>query len=299
MNVRDATREDADAIAVVCNAATQALYGQGDASATEVRSWFDIPGLAATVVEAEGEIVGYMDVREEDARVYLDVRVAPEAQGNGVAGLLVERAEEWARAHAPTGSSLRAFASERDGELRDAVEAAGYDMVRHSYSMEVELPDEIEEPVLPEGVSLRLFAGGDADEHLVYDTIMESFADHWDFHPTAFDLWRGFLFRDGQDSSLWWIAEQDGEAAGVCVNQWHHSGDPQFGWIGTLGVRRPWRRRGLGRALLLHSFRDFQGRGATRVGLGVDAENTTGAVRLYESVGMRPVRRNDNYWKTL
>jgi ribosomal protein S18 acetylase RimI-like enzyme len=67
----------------------------------------------------------------------------------------------------------------------------------------------------------------------------------------------------------------------------------------VLGVRPQWRRRGVATALLRHSFRDFRDRGATRVGLGVDGENTTGAVRLYERVGMRVVRRNDTYEKTL
>ena len=76
-------------------------------------------------------------------------------------------------------------------------------------------------------------------------------------------------------------------------------GDPQFGWIQVLGVRPRWRKRGLGTALLRHSFRDFRDRGATRVGLGVDGESTTGAVRLYESVGMREVRRSDTYEKVL
>jgi ribosomal protein S18 acetylase RimI-like enzyme len=89
------------------------------------------------------------------------------------------------------------------------------------------------------------------------------------------------------------------ELAAYTINSWHFSGDPQFGWIGSLGVRRPWRRRGLATALLLHSFRDFRERGGTRVGLGVDGENTTGAVRLYESVGMHVARRSDIYEQTL
>jgi ribosomal protein S18 acetylase RimI-like enzyme len=82
------------------------------------------------------------------------------------------------------------------------------------------------------------------------------------------------------------------------MGQWHTSGDPAFGWVEVLGVGRPWRGRGLGLALLRHAFVEFAARGATRVGLGVDAENTTGAVRLYERAGMQPVRRQDVYEKT-
>jgi ribosomal protein S18 acetylase RimI-like enzyme len=114
------------------------------------------------------------------------------------------------------------------------------------------------------------------------------------------DDWRDFnVDRHGFDPSLWWLVEDGDELAAVSLNAWHFSGDPHYGWIHVLGVRPRWRKRGLGTALLRHSFRDFKARGGTRVGLGVDGENTTGAVRLYEQVGMRPVRRNDTYEKVL
>ncbi len=74
-----------------------------------------------------------------------------------------------------------------------------------------------------------------------------------------------------------------------------------MGWVGSLSVRRPWRRRGLGLALLLHSFHALQERGKARVGLGVDAQNLTGATRLYEKAGMHsdPRRQWSVYEKEL
>src|SRR5439155_25355916 len=99
--------------------------------------------------------------------------------------------------------------------------------------------------------------------------------------------------------ALWWLAEDGGELAGFSRNSWHFSGAPSFGWIDSLGVLPAWRRRGLGTALLRHSFLDFRSRGATRVGLGVDTENVTGAVALYERVGMRIHRSSDTYEKVL
>ena len=72
-----------------------------------------------------------------------------------------------------------------------------------------------------------------------------------------------------------------------------------MGWVEVLGVRRQWRRRGLALALLLHAFGEFHRRGHKRVGLGVDGENTTGAVRLYEKAGMRPGRQWDVYERQL
>jgi ribosomal protein S18 acetylase RimI-like enzyme len=83
------------------------------------------------------------------------------------------------------------------------------------------------------------------------------------------------------------------------MNSWHMSGDPTYGWINVLGVRAPWRRRGIAIALLARTFADFEARGATRVGLGVDAENPTGAVGLYERAGMSVSQRNDTYERLL
>jgi ribosomal protein S18 acetylase RimI-like enzyme len=64
-------------------------------------------------------------------------------------------------------------------------------------------------------------------------------------------------------------------------------------------VRRPWRQRGLGLALLLHSFNNFYQRGDRAVGLGVDAQSLTGATRLYEKAGMRVTRQHDLYEKII
>ena len=76
-------------------------------------------------------------------------------------------------------------------------------------------------------------------------------------------------------------------------------GDPGVGWIPSLGVRRPWRRRGIGLALLRHAFEEFGRRGKRAVGLGVDAESVTGAVELYERAGMHVWRRSTTYGKKL
>jgi ribosomal protein S18 acetylase RimI-like enzyme len=299
MNIRAATQDDAEAITRICNEMTRHLYDEDALTTAEVRAWFDLPALETALVERDGVSVGYMDVRAENDRVFVDVRVVPgAAHGGRVHDALYARAEDWARDNVPAGSSLRAFASERDDEQKAAIVRAGYELARHSFIMDIELPDELEQPRFPAGISVRTY-GGEADERGVYETMNETFADHWDFEPTPIELWRHFMFRETSDPSLWWLAEDGDELAAVCINGWHSSGDRTHGWIGTLGVQRPWRKQGLGRALLLHSFNDFKLRGAARVGLGVDAENTTGAVRLYERVGMHPLRRNDTYWKTL
>jgi ribosomal protein S18 acetylase RimI-like enzyme len=77
------------------------------------------------------------------------------------------------------------------------------------------------------------------------------------------------------------------EIAGVSLCYPRIDEDPEMGWVGTLGVRRPWRRRGLALALLQHSFNILAKRGVRKAGLGVDAHSLTGATRLYEKAGMR------------
>jgi mycothiol synthase len=292
---------DAGAIAAVCNALTGDLYGEGDVQEWAVRDWFEIRNLGMLVAERDGRVAGYVDVRrDEDGRRFpIDLRVPPEGRGLGIADALLEGAEGWARAHSEPGATARAYVAERDAEACAALEGRGYRPIRYSFTMEIELPEQLEPPQWPAGIEVRTL-DLERDEEAVYECTQDSFSDHWDFRRIPIEEWRAFTVeREYFAPDLWWLAEDGDELAAVCLNAWHFSGDPAFGWIGTLGVRRPWRRRGLGLALLRHSFLDFQRRGATRVALSVDAENTTGAVRLYERSGMRQVRRYDTYEREL
>ncbi len=84
------------------------------------------------------------------------------------------------------------------------------------------------------------------------------------------------------DPTLWMIAWDGYEVAGFSQNRFRKG----IGWIGTIAVRRPWRKKGLGIALLRHTFGEFYKRGTTTIGLGVDSANLIGATRLYQRVGM-------------
>jgi ribosomal protein S18 acetylase RimI-like enzyme len=164
--------------------------------------------------------------------------------------------------------------------------------------MLIDLGGEPVSPVWPDGVDVRIAEPG--EERAVYDAYVEAFTDHWDFVAEPFDSW---LHHQAESplarKELWFLAVDGDEIAGVCLCATHESGDRAYGWVGILGVRPRWRRRGLGEALLQHAFAAFAAEGATKVGLGVDGENTTGAVRLYERAGMRVVRRYDTYERRL
>jgi len=97
------------------------------------------------------------------------------------------------------------------------------------------------------------------------------------------------------DASLWKIAWDGEEIGGFALNRYRTG----IGWVRMLGVRRPWRKRGLGEALLYHSFGEFFRRGMKTIGLGVNAQNPTGATRLYKKVGMHAASEHITYEKEL
>jgi len=195
-------------------------------------------------------------------------------------------------------SRARGGTWDRNANVKEAFERRGFGLIRHSYRMHIDLADVDEEPVWPEGLEVRSFRPG--DEQLFYEVHQEAFEDHWAHEvKSPYDEWaHWFLEPPMYDPELWFVAEEAGEPAGIALDYVRTEGSP-IGWIQILAVRRPWRRRGLGRALLLHAFRAFRARGLERAGLGVDASSLTGATRLYESVGMRVSYRFDIYEREL
>jgi ribosomal protein S18 acetylase RimI-like enzyme len=73
--------------------------------------------------------------------------------------------------------------------------------------------------------------------------------------------------------------------------------EPGTAWTEDICVRRPWRRRGLARALLARSMRMFREMGYNQTSLGVDLENPLEAARLYESMGYQNVCTFTDYRK--
>ncbi len=282
------------------NELSLSLDGTAEETAAGVEEWFGMRRVHMLAVEdAEGRLVGYGDVHaqtEARAKWWLDMRERPGRRD--VVSLLVPELERLAARTAPAGALLRAVVHGENDTARPVLEAAGYRPIRSSYRMTIDLETQPAARVWPEGISVRASRGGE-DDSRIYEAHMDSFADHWDFERQPFDEWAEWHVKSERDPSLWFLAEGDGLLAGICLARPDDSGEPDRGWIGVLGVRPAWRRRGLGLALLGHAFRTLYGRGLTTVGLGVDAESTTGAVRLYERAGMRVARRNDTLEKML
>jgi ribosomal protein S18 acetylase RimI-like enzyme len=161
--------------------------------------------------------------------------------------------------------------------------------------MEITLDTAPLAPIWPDGIELRPF-DVEAHTYLVYQADEEAFLDHWGHTPYSFETWKHRTIEcDDFDPSQWYIAWEGDQIAGFALDRYRNG----QGWVGSLGVRRPWRKRGLGLALLHHSFGEFYKRGKPVIGLGVDAANPTGATHLYQKAGMHVAAEYVSYEKEL
>ena len=175
----------------------------------------------------------------------------------------------------------------------------GYTRVRAFWDMATRLEGPPPAPIWPDGIVVRPFVPGE-DEYAAYTTAEEAFQDHWGHVAIPFEEWRASrIDHEGFDPALVFLARDGDEVAAAIRCRRRGEGASEKGWVDNLSVRRPWRGRGLGTALLLHAFDAFYRRGIRAVGLGVDAESLTGATRLYQRAGMHVERHFDVYRKTL
>ncbi|MEP7188822.1 MAG: GNAT family N-acetyltransferase, partial [Roseiflexaceae bacterium] len=223
-------------------------------------------------------------------------RVHPEFRGQGIGKALMDWAEDRARValdRAPADARIVLEAGTTSIHLPtiELLGERGFVAARHSLSMARDLDDQLSEPSWPAGITVRTMRSG--EELAVYRAENEAFRDHWGHveapEEAGYSIWQHRTLADpAHDPSLWFLAIDDDEIAGFSLCDSFQIGDPDMGYVNTLGVRRPWRRKGLAEALLYHSFAELRRRGRTRV--GVDADSLTGATRLYEKVGMRAIK---------
>jgi mycothiol synthase len=287
---------DVPRITALFNVVSNELHDANDSSEGEVQNWLDTPSVdpERDVRLADGpggELAGYADVyvEEEVDRAWFDLRLHPSHGDEPLVAAFVD----WIEERVGSGPTTRGWISSKAALPKAVLDARGYELVRHSYRMVLDLGGEAAEPHWPEGIVVRTMNAG--EERRLYEVDDECFADHWEHATVPFEEWKHWLIdREEFDPSLWFVAVEGDEIAGYALCR-RHDADPELGWVDNLGVRRPWRRRGLARALLHHAFAEFRERGFARVGLGVDAQSLTGANRLYESVGMRVARSWDVY----
>lgn len=290
---RPATRDDLDAIAALFNACDRADVGFEDPVREHLEEdWrapgFDLSTSSLMVFGNDGTLVAYAQVTGHNPELSMDGfgRVHPDHRRRGLGAALVEWIERRASADAPP--KLFNAVTSTDEAARDLLSRRGYARARTFLHMEIDPAQGVTSPT-PEGIVIRPYRH-DTDVQPVYDALEEAFVDHWGHEPYPFELHVEQMRR--VDPRLALVATEGDEVVGAAVGR----ALDEVGWIDVVGVRRPWRGRGIARALLSRSFEGFSGQ-ATSVRLNVDAESLTGATRLYESVGMR-VRRGFDLYET-
>jgi mycothiol synthase len=255
------------------------------------------PARDVTVAELDGRVVAWasrewVDTRDGDLREYrLWGAVEPEHRRRGIGTALLAENERLSRALAAVqavdrGLAFGAWAADGRPGAR-LLDRSGYSVVRWFFDMVRPTLDDLPEMVLPFGFELR---PATPDQFpAIWRANREAFRDHWGGSDESEAAMHRFLDAPYVDPTLWLIAWDGDEIAGGVNNSINTEENEalgiQRGWLDSVFTRRAWRRRGLARALIAGSLRALRDRGATSAALGVDADNPSGALGLYEAAG--------------
>lgn len=297
MRLRSATAADLPAIVRLLADEQRATIGDVEYTEVDLRADWDRPGFepsrdAVVAVAPDGALSGYAYYWDRPGdRGYCFAAVHPEHRGGGIGTALVDWTEDRARR---SGRPVRLENAiwHDDEAARRLLSARGYDEVRHYWRMDRPLDGSERASPSPEGIAVRATAG-DGDMRAVHDVIQESFAGHYNFTGEPYEDWHARVI--APDPSLVFVALDGAEAVGALVGRAY----PDEGWVQQVGVRAAWRGRGIGACLLSHAFAAVAARGLPMVALSVDAGNETGAIALYERIGMRVALRWDYFERTV
>jgi ribosomal protein S18 acetylase RimI-like enzyme len=269
------------------------------------------PATDCIVAERDGSLVGYARVEWADTRdgerTYATILIVPPGPGRPA---VIDRLFDWGENRAIEIAAghdtdrprvLDAFATDADTDLVAACERRGYRVVRRGYEMVRPDLEAIPDVPIPTGLEIRPVR----PEHLrtIWEADVEAFRDHWGWVDDSERGWQRFLSEPLNDPSLWRVAWDGGQVAGQVRSSIDEEANERTGrgtgWTENISVRRPWRRRGLARALLADSLRAIRDRGMQEAALSVDAGNESGALHLYESLGFITRRTEVIYHRPL
>lgn len=315
---RAATLDDAEAATEMFNARSRHFYGKDQATQEQIRAWmgmprFDLARDTRMIVDLEGKLLAWAHVMDPGAPYVqigcgLSVAVS-HMEEDELWDALLAWCEQRARDYVPLAPPEARVTLALDGLIEDvhrlnAIERTGAQRVRIGNRMRIDLEERPEAPEWPEGIRVRTYVH-DKDLRPLVAAFEEAFSDHWGFVESPLDeavaRWRDGIDADRErfDPSLWFLAVDDGEIAGLSLCSSDIAGDETRSELDPFGVRKAWRRRGLGLALLKQSFLELYDRGKATVELDMDSENLTGALRLYERAGMHVIRQQAAYEKEL
>jgi mycothiol synthase len=263
-----------------------------------------------TIAEIDGRIVAtaareWVDTTDGLREYRLDGAVDPAFRGRGIGGSLLADSERRLRELAATHDSPlpRIFGSwSADTQERDVrlLKAAGFGPARWFFDMTRPNLEDVPDVPLPDGLDVRAITRDMA--LAVWRADVEAFKDHWGGFDGSDDRLEGWLAQPSNDLSMWVIAFDGDEIASGVLNTIDRDENEALGihrgWLSSVFTRRQWRRRGVARALIARSLVLHRERGMTTASLGVDADNPSGALGLYEGIGFQVDYRSTAWRKT-
>jgi ribosomal protein S18 acetylase RimI-like enzyme len=310
--------DDVDLILELVNARSQKLWGESQATREGVEVFLSSPRLdpdadVRLVLDPDGALAG-MSFVGNPGRPYADFpcpalshpRYEEDAGHiDRLQSWTLHRAQELAMLASPDIRVVAsAFVAAQDKVWRAALDRAGFRLVRVHNHMRIDLATPPAGAPWPPGIAVRT-AVIEQDLDPVVACREEACRDQWGFVERPFDQVlaerREAIKAQGDkfDPTLWFLAVDGTEIVGLSLCDDRIVDDRTRGYVGTLGVRPAWRKRGIALALLHHTFAEFRRRGCAAVELDIDSQNLTGAVRMCERAGMRVVRQFVTYEKEL
>jgi ribosomal protein S18 acetylase RimI-like enzyme len=252
--------------------------------------------------EIDGEVVAYnrlfWEQEQDGKRIYTVFGfLLPAWRRKGIGSTMLRygerRLRQVAADHPPDGPRFfQSWAQKTEQGVIALLEGQGYKPVRWNYEMVRDLSEPFPEAPMPPGLEVR----PTKPEHVraVWEAAGEAFQDHWGYVPPTEDNFQEWKDDPTFNPGLWKIAWDGDQVAGMVQNFVNRNENEEYerqrGYTEGICVRRPWRKRGLARSLIVQSMQMFKGMGMTETALGVDTQNLSGALNLYQSVGYRQVK---------
>lgn len=298
--IRPATLDDIEIVYQLITEQNKLDFGEPLRTMDSIRQGWNSPNFnlefdSFVAITSNGNIVGYAELQDkEDIFAYL----ASQNQDSGLANHLLELLEERARSQEIKPAILYTQVGYRNSALIENFDSNGFISDLSFLVMEIVMAKQPRAPEWPDGIVPRAFVPNQ-DEQATYQADEEAGKDKGYHSSLSYEKWirRMGMDRKNFDPSIWHIAWDKNEIVGVALNILNEY--TNTGWVDHLSVRRAWRNKGIGKALLLHTFGEFFKRGIHTVKLSVDSKSLTNAPRLYESVGMKTVEKYHIYKKVL
>ena len=275
----------------------------------DLRAWFGNPSEQfeplrdVTIGEIDGRMVGHVkrdwvDTNDGLREFRTGGAVDPAFRRRGIGTALLRESERRSAilaAALPTDRPLvvGCFTDDRNVGAKALAQGEGFEPARwffemHRTGVDRDLP---EVPALPEGIEVRPV--DESQYRAIWRADIEAFRDHWGGGDESDEAFRRYQDAPNFDPSLWVVAWEGDEVVAASINTIYHEDNKALaikrGWLDSIFTRRPWRKRGLASALIVRSLHVLADRGIGIAALGVDADNPSGALRLYESHGFSVV----------